>query len=107
MNILSQEGTVFTAAANAHPAMVDASDAPKIVIPILSLPSKDESKDDVEKWKQGLKVKNEVEWFPDQVHGWLAARGDLEDSSVKTAYEQGYSLLSDWFADNLGSQAKL
>lgn len=87
--------------------MVDPADAPEIVIPILSLPSKDEDKEAVSKWQNGLKVKNQVEWFNDQVHGFLAARGDLEQESVKKAYEQGYSILSKWFSDNLGSSSRL
>lgn len=72
-----------------------------MTIPMMMLPSMDESKDDVEKYKQGLKVKNEVEWFDDQIHGFMAARGNLEDENVKKAYEKGYSLLSNWFAENL------
>jgi len=81
--------------------MVDANDAPEVTIPIMMLPSKDESKDDVNKYQQNLKVKNQVEWFDNQVHGFMAARGDLEDESVKKAYEKGYSLLTKWFAENL------
>lgn len=81
--------------------MVDPNDAPQVAIPIMMLPSMDESKDDVNKYKQGLKVKNEIEWFDDQIHGFMAARGNLEDEGVKKAYEKGYSLLSTWFAENL------
>lgn len=101
VNLVSQENSQFKAAAACHPAMVDPNDAPRVAIPIMVLPSKDESKDDVKKYKRGLKVKNEVEWFDDQIHGFMAARGNLEDGSVKKAYEKGYLLLSDWFADNL------
>lgn len=54
--------------------MVDAADAPDITIPYLMLPSKGENKDDVKKWQDGVKVKNAVEWFPDQEHGFMAAR---------------------------------
>ena len=54
--------------------MVDPADAPKITIPIALLPSKDEDKDAVSKYQSELKVKNVVEWFPNQVHGWMAAR---------------------------------
>jgi len=81
--------------------MVDPNDAPEVTIPIMMLPSMDESRDDVNKYKQGLKVKNEVVWFDDQIHGFMAARGNLEDDGVKEAYEKGYALLGDWFADNL------
>ena len=74
VNLSSQEGTPFKAAAACHPAMVDPADAPKLTIPIAVLPSKDEDQDAVSKYEKALKVKNVVEWFPTQVHGWMAAR---------------------------------
>jgi dienelactone hydrolase len=74
VNLSSQEGTPFKAAAAVHPAMVDPADAPKLTIPIAVLPSKDEDKDAVGKYEKELKVKHIVEWFPTQVHGWMAAR---------------------------------
>lgn len=100
-NLLSTEGTPFKAAAACHPAMVDAADAPNVTIPIFLIPSKDESKDDVKKYEEALKVKHKVTWFDDQIHGFMAARSDLKDKSVLEAYERGYSLLSDWFSENL------
>jgi hypothetical protein len=54
--------------------MVDPADAPKVTIPIALLPSQDEDKEAVSKYESGLKVKNTVEWFPDQIHGFMAAR---------------------------------
>ena len=101
VNLISQEGTPFKAAASCHPAMVDANDAPGVTIPFLMLPSKDESKDDVAKWQKAVKVKNEVEWYDDQVHGFMAARGDLKDDNVKKNYEKAYQKLLTWFHDNL------
>ena len=38
------------------------------------LPSKDEDREAVEKWRKGVRTENVVEWFPDQVHGFMAAR---------------------------------
>lgn len=73
-SLVSQENTPFKSAAAAHPAMVDANDAPKMTIPILLLPSNGEDKNDVAAYEKKLKVKHEVEWYDDQVHGWLAAR---------------------------------
>jgi len=72
--------------------MVDPADAPKVTIPILLIPSKDESKDDVGKYEDALKVTHDVQWFNDQIHGFMAARSDLEDESVKKAYEKAYGL---------------
>jgi dienelactone hydrolase len=97
VNLASQEGTPFKAGATAHPAMVDPNDAPKVTIPILSLPSGDESKDDVNAYEKALKVPHVVEWFPTQIHGWMAARSDLEDPEVKKEYERGYKAVLDFF----------
>jgi len=97
VNLISQEGTPFKAAATVHPAMVDPADAPKVTIPIAVLPSKDEDKDAVGKYEKDLKVKHIVEWFPTQLHGWMAARADLEDAEVKKEYERGYKTVLDFF----------
>jgi dienelactone hydrolase len=72
--LASQAGTHFKAGASAHPAMVDPNDAATITIPYALLASKDEDKDAVQKWQSEIKVKNIVEYFPDQIHGWMAAR---------------------------------
>ena len=74
MNLASQEDTPFKAAAACHPAMVDPADAPKVTVPIALLPSQDEDKDAVSKYEKELKVKHIVEWYPTQIHGWMAAR---------------------------------
>jgi len=101
VNLSSQQGTPWKAAAACHPAMVDANDASGITIPFAMLPSKDEPKDDVEKWQQNIKTKNIVEWFPNQVHGFMAARGDLQDEKVKADYEKAYQLLLNFFHEHM------
>ncbi|EMC94687.1 hypothetical protein BAUCODRAFT_73600 [Baudoinia panamericana UAMH 10762] len=101
VNLASQQGTQFKAAAACHPAMVDANDASGITIPIAMLPSKDEPKDDVEKWEKNLKVPHIVEWFDQQVHGFMAARGDLKNESVKKDYEKAYGLLLNFFHEHM------
>lgn len=74
MSLTSQSGTAFSAAAEVHPAMVDAADAKGFKIPVCMLASKDESADDVKAFQEALTVPNHVETFKDQVHGWMAAR---------------------------------
>ncbi|KAF9738227.1 hypothetical protein PMIN03_001970 [Paraphaeosphaeria minitans] len=97
VNISSFEGTLFKVAAAAHPAMVAGDDAKGVVIPFAMLPSGDEDRTEVEKWQKNIKTPNVVEWFPDQIHGWMAARGDLEQEKVRKEYERGYKLLLDFF----------
>lgn len=77
--------------------MVDPADAENIKIPLMMLASGDESKEDVEKFEKNLKGDKHVETFGDQVHGWMAARADLDDARVKAEYERGYSALLSWF----------
>lgn len=97
----STTDTPFTAAAECHPAMVDPADAEKIKIPLCLLASGDESPDDVKKFEANLKGPKHVETFGDQIHGWMAARSNLEDPRVKQEYERGYKTLLGFFAKNL------
>jgi len=97
VNLVSQEGTPFKAAAACHPAMVDPNDAPQVTIPMLMIPSGDEDKEAVSKYEANLKVPKQVEWYPDQVHGFMAARSNLEDDKVRAAYEKAYQTLLNWF----------
>ena len=54
--------------------MVDANDAKGIDIPLCMLASGDEDKDAVKGFEQNLKTAHHMETFPDQIHGWMAAR---------------------------------
>lgn len=96
----SGKDSLFSAAASCHPAMVTAEDAEKVTIPYCMLPSKDEDKKECEKFEEALKVKKHVETFPTQIHGWMAARGDL-DPEVKKEYERGYQVVLEFFHANL------
>jgi len=101
VNLASRSDTLFKAAAACHPAMVDPADAPQVTIPIAVLPSQDEDKDAIAKYESGLKVKHIVKTFPDQIHGWMAARSNLEDEKVKAAYEDGYKTLLEFYHEHL------
>lgn len=68
------EGTPFKVAAQCHPALIDPQDAKNVTVPICILPSKDENPKEIQDFAANLKVKNYVETFHDQVHGWLGAR---------------------------------
>ncbi|MCJ1311232.1 hypothetical protein MMC25_004903 [Agyrium rufum] len=96
ISLTSGADTGFSAVAEVHPAMVDANDAKAITVPICMLASGHENADDVKAFKEALKVPNHVETFQDQVHGWMAARGDLSDARVREEYERGYKILLDF-----------
>ncbi|KAI0172876.1 Alpha/Beta hydrolase protein [Hypoxylon sp. FL1284] len=88
--VTSKPDTVFKAAVECHPAMVDPADASGIKVPLAMLASKDEPPADVEKFEANLTGPKHVEIFGDQIHGWMAARSDLEDERVRSEYTRGY-----------------
>jgi dienelactone hydrolase len=77
--------------------MVDPNDAKSINVPFMMLASGDEPANDVKAFKANLQVPNHVETFPTQIHGWMAARANLEDAEVKKEYERGYKTVLDFF----------
>ena len=101
VSLSAQPGTPFSAAAEVHPAMVDPSDAKGIKIPLCMLASGDEDATAVKKFGENLSVDHHVETFGDQVHGWMAARGDLENERVRKEYERGYGTLLDFYHEHL------
>ncbi|KAI0458136.1 hypothetical protein F5B21DRAFT_461436 [Xylaria acuta] len=91
----------FKAGIEAHPAMVDPEDAKKIKIPLALLASKDENPGDVKKFEANLTGPKYVETFPDQIHGWMAARSDLEDERMKSEYKRGYQTVLKFLQEHL------
>jgi dienelactone hydrolase len=91
----------FKAAAECHPAMVDPSEATSIKIPLCMLASMDEPEEDVRKFEENLTGPKHVETFKDQIHGWMGARGDLEDERVKSEYVRGYKTVLQFFGKHL------
>ncbi|KAL4973316.1 hypothetical protein BDW66DRAFT_162181 [Aspergillus desertorum] len=92
------ENKTFKAAVQCHPAMLDPNDAKGVNIPMALLASKDEKPDDVSQFGANLKVDHYVETFPTQIHGWMAARSQLEDEQVRKEYERGYQTALDFLA---------
>jgi dienelactone hydrolase len=98
VSLTSGKDTLYKAAAECHPAMVDPAEAENISIPLAMLASKDEPEKDVRAFEGKLKGEKHVEIFGDQIHGWMAARADLGDERVKGEYERGYRTLLEFFA---------
>lgn len=95
------KNSLFKAAIQCHPAMVDPQDASAVTIPMAMLPSKDEDVDTVEAYKANLKTPNLVEYYKTQIHGWMAARSDLNDPTVKKEYENGYKTALAFFHQHM------
>lgn len=92
-----KDNKTFKAAVQCHPAMVDPNDAKQVTIPMAMLASKDEPAGDVQKFKENLSVPNHVETFSTQIHGWMAARANLDDPEVRKEYERGYQAALTFF----------
>lgn len=69
-----ESGFKWKAAAQVHPAMLDAEDAKKIKIPFALLPSGDEKKEDCDQFGANLTGEKVLETFADMPHGWMGAR---------------------------------
>jgi dienelactone hydrolase len=100
-SLISGKANAFKAAVQTSPALIDPADAEKVVIPMMMLASMDEPAGDVEKYAVALTVPKHVETFNDQVHGFMSARGDLNDSKGKAEYERGYQLALEFFHKHL------
>ncbi|KAK9419424.1 putative Dienelactone hydrolase domain-containing protein [Seiridium unicorne] len=98
--VISSDDNIFKAGVECHPAMVEPEDAKKIKIPVCLLASKDEPEEDVKKFEQNLSGAKHVESFSDQIHGWMAARSNLEDSRVKAEYTRGYQTAIEFLGKN-------
>jgi len=77
--------------------MVDPSEAEGIKVPLIMLASEEEPVDKVKEFESKLSVPKHVETFGDQVHGWMAARADLNNSRVKDEYTRGYRTVLEFF----------
>jgi dienelactone hydrolase len=101
VSLIGGRDTSFKAGVQTSPAMVDVADAEKVKIPMLVMPSKDESLEDFKKYDGALATKGKLEYFDKMPHGWMSARGDLKDEEARKEYERGYQLAVEFFNENL------
>ncbi|KAH9212262.1 hypothetical protein DL95DRAFT_368644 [Leptodontidium sp. 2 PMI_412] len=106
ISLTSGPSTPWTVAAQCHPAFISGEDAAKITIPMCMLASKEEEAKDVKTFDEALTVEKHVETFGTQIHGWMSARADLEDETVKKEYLRGYETLSRWFGKHIDAGKK-
>ena len=97
----SSPETRFAAGVHVHPAMVDPAEAGQIRVPTCLLASKDEDPGDVQRYEAALAGPKLVETYPDQVHGWMAARADLDDERVRAEYKRGYETVLKFLSEHL------
>ncbi|EEH22058.1 hypothetical protein PABG_04269 [Paracoccidioides brasiliensis Pb03] len=99
--LASVKETPFKVAVQCHPAMLDAKDALNVTIPMVLLASKDEDANEVSAFEKNLEVPHHVETWSTQIHGWMAARSDLENSEVRKEYKNGYKTVLGFLGEHM------
>ncbi|EHK20937.1 uncharacterized protein TRIVIDRAFT_192435 [Trichoderma virens Gv29-8] len=89
-SLVCQKGTAFKAAAQCHPSLLDTEDAKKVAVPMCVLPSQDE-----------VPKVTYLEYFTDQVHGWMTSRADFNNVHNYEEYLRGYRIVRTFFAQYL------
>jgi len=94
----------FISSAQCHPAMLETKDIAALKIPHLLLASKEEDKETVNECGRILGEKGDKsnsERYSDMIHGWMAARANLENGDERSGFEEGYKDLVSFFARTL------
>lgn len=97
-------GNGFAAAGQAHPVMIDASEYEGYPVPHLSLWSKDEDTTTTQKIDEivdALKNGSVHKTYPNDIHGWMGARGNLSNPAEAKSFEQGYTDVVEFFKKTL------
>lgn len=71
---MSGPDTIFKAAAQCHPSLLDPADADNVSVPMMVLPSGDEHVPTVLEFGTRLQAGSYVETFEDMEHGWMASK---------------------------------
>ncbi|TID18683.1 hypothetical protein E2P81_ATG05664 [Venturia nashicola] len=99
--LVSGPDTIFKAAAQCHPSLLDPKDAENVSVPMMVLPSGDEDVPTVVEFEKRLQAASYVETFEDMEHGWMTSKADFDNARVVAEYLRGYELLSGFFAKHL------
>lgn len=90
-------GSPFEACVQVYPGWPGQEVAERIAKPILAVCSKDEPESEYAHFRPFLKVEAHFVHFPDMIHGWMSARGDLYRPDVQRDYQRGYEVVAEWF----------
>ncbi|QKX58232.1 uncharacterized protein TRUGW13939_05353 [Talaromyces rugulosus] len=91
----------FVVAVQTSPARIDPEEAKKVSVPMALLLSGDEDVEVASQYAANLTKDTLTERFEGQIHGFMSARGDLEDAKVKEAFERGYEVAGAFFDKHL------
>lgn len=101
----SLDGSPWQASAACHPGLIEPDEARAFTIPhVCLLSGEDGSEEEQKAYQKALAESGQdvhFEVFGDQVHGWMAGRGDLTDEKVKKEFQRGYDILSTFFERHL------
>jgi len=101
-----KEDSPLDAISSVHPYALSSEDAEGLSIPIGLFASKDEPKDEFDKFvatlsKKPFAAKVASKYYSNMFHGWAASRANLSDPENKKEYEEVYSRDSAFFKSAL------
>ncbi|KAK6516153.1 hypothetical protein TWF506_006065 [Arthrobotrys conoides] len=95
--LMSRKDTPYLASGQAHPSFIANEDPELITIPHICLASKDEDPEKIAIYKIVLGERGHVDTYPENIHGWMGIKADLEDPEKKRSFNKGYQEVSDFF----------
>jgi len=101
VNFALDQHSRFTAAVQCHAGWPAVDIAETVSRPLLALNSKDEPDSEYKDFQQAIRVTTRFVDFPNMVHGWLSARGDLSKRDVREEYDCGYEMMLEWLGKYL------
>ncbi|KAK6535869.1 hypothetical protein TWF281_000119 [Arthrobotrys megalospora] len=87
--LMSRENTQYLVSGQAHPSFMATEDPASVAIPHICLASKDEDAEKIAIYKTVLGERGYVETYPDNIHGWMGTKADLEDPIKRKSFEKG------------------
>ncbi|AAW45144.2 conserved hypothetical protein [Cryptococcus deneoformans JEC21] len=106
--VLSEAGLAEADAfISVHPTFPAAEDADKINVPLAMLSSSGENISIINAIQKGVESKNPgknfFKHYPEQVHGFAAARADLSGGAATEAYAEAYQLIIKFLRDQVSA----
>ncbi|WVQ94440.1 hypothetical protein IAU59_001519 [Kwoniella sp. CBS 9459] len=105
VSVEAQSKVKADAIIGAHPTFPAPEDADKINVPVCLFPTSGEDMTIINAIQKAvddkLPGKNVVKHYPDEVHGFMAARGDLSGGKSTEAYAEAYQIAAKFLKDTL------
>ena len=105
-SLAGKAGTPFSGVSIIHPAMIAPEESKELTVPMAFFPSKDEPRDECDKYWDTLKSshpelveKSVYHYYGDMFHGFASARANLKDKANYDAAVDIYQRLANFFCN--------